>query len=278
MPELPEVEAVARTLRRRVAGQRVVRCRVLHSIAVRPQSPATLRRGVEGQRIEGVERRGKYLLLRLARGCVALHFRLDGQLVWFDSPARSTGGRPRRPARHIDVAFELTGGTLGFVDRRHFGRVQWLARAEDSPGIRNLGIDPLSPGFTPERVQTLLGKARRALKLLLMDQTRIAGLGNIYASEALWRARLDPRRRAARLSPQEARRLHKAIVYVLRRALECCLHPAPDFRNPEWWFSGVEKALRVYDREGRPCRRCRGRIRRIEQGGRSTYFCPCCQK
>jgi formamidopyrimidine-DNA glycosylase len=124
----------------------------------------------------------------------------------------------------------------------------------------------------------LLARSRRPVKLLLLDQTRIAGLGNIYTSESLWRARISPRRLSQRVQPEEARRLHKAIVDVLRRALECCLDPAPEFRNPEWWFQGLERILGVYDREGMPCRRCRTRIRRIEQGGRSSYFCPSCQR
>jgi formamidopyrimidine-DNA glycosylase len=278
MPELPEVEAVARSLRPVVRGQKILRCHVLHPIAVRPQSPATLRRRVARKRIESVERRGKYLLLRLSHGCLIMHFRLDGQLFWFDAHGNSPRALRRRDAPHIDVAFELPSGTLGFVDRRHFGRVQWLERAEDSPGISALGMDPLSREFTVRRLQELLGNSRRPLKLLLMDQWRIAGLGNIYSSEALWHARLDPRRVARRVQAREARRLHKAIVYVLHRALECCLSPAPDFRDPEWWFQGLEKIVRVYDREGRGCRRCRGTIRRIKQGGRSSYYCPGCQR
>ncbi len=269
MPELPEVEAVARTLRPLVRGQTVHRCQVLHSIAARPQGPAELRRGAEGQRVEGVERRGKYLLLRLGRGCLLMHFRLDGQLVWFDK--HETQG-------HIDVALQLDTGTLGFVDRRHFGRVQWLAHPDESPGIASLGVDPISPRFTPARLQALLSAARRLVKLFLLDQTRIAGLGNIYSNEVLWHAQLDPRRRADRLTSREARRLHKAIVNVLRRALKCCLDPAPNFRDPEWWFQDLERILRVYGREGEECRRCDGRIRKIEQGGRSSYFCPGCQQ
>jgi formamidopyrimidine-DNA glycosylase len=276
MPELPEVEAVARTLRPLVAGRTIRRCRVIHPIAVRPSSghgeqkaAKDLIRKLCGRCIRAVERRGKYLLLRLDRGCVILHFRLDGQLVWFDSPG-TTG--------HVDVAFEFRQGTLGFADRRHFGRVQWLAAPEDLPGIRALGIDPLSRGFTPALLHSLLRSSRRPLKLFLLDQDKIAGLGNIYSSEALWHARLDPRRPACRVRPEEARRLHKAIVAVLRRALECCLHPAPDFRDPEWWFQGLEKDLRVYGREGKPCRRCGAPVKRIAQGGRSTFACLRCQR
>jgi formamidopyrimidine-DNA glycosylase len=271
MPELPEVEAVARALRPLVAGQRLRRIRVLHSVAVRPQTARHLRQA-EGARIAGVERRGKYLLLRLGpgpRGWLAMHFRLDGQLVWFPS-GRASG--------HVDVLLELPRGALGFVDRRHFGRVVWLMRPEELPGLRALGVEALSPAFTPHRLRGLLAKSRQPLKLFLLDQGRIAGLGNIYSCEALWRARLHPRRRAHRTSPAEARRLHKAVVGVLRRALECCLDPPPDFRDPARWFTGLERILRVYGREGRPCRRCRSRIRRIEQGGRSSFYCARCQR
>jgi formamidopyrimidine-DNA glycosylase len=141
-----------------------------------------------------------------------------------------------------------------------------------------LGIDALSRDFTPRRFAELLSRSKRPLKEFLLDQTRVAGIGNIYSCESLWHARLDPRRRANTLKPQEARRLHKAIVSVLARALECCLHPAPDFRNPDWWFQGLEKILRAYGREGHPCRHCGEPIRRIEQGGRSTYCCGRCQK
>ena len=283
MPELPEVEAVARTLRPLVRGQTVFRCRVLHPIAARPQGARVLRRGVEGQRILGVERQGKYLLLRLARGCLVMHFRLNGQLVWFPRRVGRRGpffraSRGEARPLHIDVALEMQRGTLGFVDRRHFGRVQWYPRAEDCPGVRALGMDPLSLDSSLQQLLELLGRSRRPLKLFLMDQTRIAGLGNIYANEALSDAWLSPRRPAHRLTPGEAARLHKGIVNVLRRALECCLHPAPDFQNPEWWFQGLESILNVYGREGQPCRWCRRPIRRIEQGGRSSYFCAHCQR
>lgn len=269
MPELPEVEAVAQSLLPLVCGRKIERCEVIHKIAMRPQKAATLYAGAEGQRIVDVERRGKYLLLRLERGVVVMHFRLDGQLVWFDAG---------RVSGHIDVALHLPKGTLGFVDRRHFGRVNFYETPQDSAGLRSLGDEPLGPAFTWQRLAELLGGSRRPVKLFLMDQTRIAGLGNIYSNEALWRARLDSRRRTNRLSAVETRRLHKGIVDVLRRALECCLNPAPNFRDPEWWFQGLEKILGVYGREGKRCRRCGERIRRIAQGARSSYFCPGCQR
>jgi formamidopyrimidine-DNA glycosylase len=139
-------------------------------------------------------------------------------------------------------------------------------------------MDAFSPQFTPAHFNDLLAASKRPLKEFLLDQKRVAGIGNIYSCESLWHARLNPRRRANTLRPQEARRLHKAIVSVLTRALECCLHPAPDFRDPQWWFQGLEEILRVYAREGKSCRRCGNPIRRIAQGGRSTFCCMRCQK
>jgi formamidopyrimidine-DNA glycosylase len=208
-----------------------------------------------------------------------MHFRLDGRLLWFaNGKELLKRANQDKSDVHVDVALELDNGVLGFADRRHFGRVHFWESAEASPGLRILGIDALSPDFTPGNLTQLLAASKRPLKDFLLDQSRVAGIGNIYSCESLWRARLNPRRRANTLQPQEARRLHKAIVPVLAGALECCLHPAPDFRNSEWWFQGLESILRVYGLEGKPCNRCSSTIRRMEQGGRSTYFCGRCQK
>jgi len=279
MPELPEVEAVVRTLRPLVAGRRIRCAHVLHAIATKPQSAQQVSRFAEGQRIRAVERHGKYVLLQLEHGLLTLHFRLDGQLVWFANAKEFLAkANEKEQGVHVDVAFELDKGVLGFADQRHFGRVHAWNSNEDSSGLAKLGLDALSSEFTAKHLHDLLAGSRRPLKEFLLDQTYVAGIGNIYSCESLWHARLDPRRRAQTLKPAESRRLHKAIVSVLGRALECCLHPAPDFRDPEWWFQGLEKILRVYDREGKPCRRCGEPIRRIEQGSRSTYFCGRCQK
>jgi formamidopyrimidine-DNA glycosylase len=279
MPELPEVEAVVRTLRPLVQDRRIRCVHVFHPIATKPQTAAHVADHAQGRRIRIVEHKGKYLLLVLDRGLLTMHFRLDGQLLWLSNSKelleRANHGQS---GVHIDVALELDKGVLGFVDRRHFGRVHFWKSADECPGLRVLGIDALSHNFRSKRFAQLLAASKRPLKDFLLDQSRVAGIGNIYSCESLWHARLDPRRRANTLQPQEARRLHKAIVSVLSRALECCLHPAPDFRNPEWWFQGLESILRVYGREGKPCRRCGEPIRRIAKGGRSTYCCVRCQK
>ena len=279
MPELPEVEAVVRTLRPLAQGQRIRCVHVLHPIAVKPQPVQRLADLATHQPIQRVERKGKYVLLMLDRGLVTLHFKLDGQLVWFRD-ARDLLGRANVSENgvHVDVAFELSKGVLGFADRRHFGRVYAWDSLEESPGLASLGIDALSKHFHVPEFRALLAASARPLKDFLLDQTRVAGLGNIYSCESLWHARLDPRRRAKSVKPEEAKRLHKAIVSILGRALECCLHPAPDFRDSQWWFQGLEKILRAYGREGEPCRRCGAAIQRVEQSGRSTHWCRRCQK
>lgn len=233
----------------------------------------------EGCHILGASRHGKYLLLPLDRGLIEMHFRLDGQLIWFQSASDLFHRANQSPdGVHVDVALELDNGVLGFADQRHFGRVHHWESFEACPSLRTLGPDALSRKFTPSFLHARLFASRRPLKEFLLDQSKIAGIGNIYSAEALWHARLDPRRPANSLSRADSAKLHKAIVSVLRRALECCLDPAPDFRDPQWWFQGLERILSAYQREGLPCRRCGRAIRRIEQRGRFTYCCLHCQK
>jgi len=281
MPELPEVEAVAQSLRPLVEGRKIRCVHVLHPIATKPQAPAQLARATEGQQIRAVRRKGKYLWLELASGIITLHFKLDGQLLWFSSAeellARANKPKPEAGV-HVDVAFELDKGVLGFADGRHFGRVLAWDSEQSCPGIAGLGIDAISPAFTAAQFTKLLAASKRPIKEFLLDQSKVAGVGNIYSCESLWHAKLNPQRRANSLTVAESRKLYKAIVSVLARALECCLHPGPDFRDPEWWFQGLEKILRVYGREGKPCRRCAHLIKRSKQGVRSTYFCAQCQK
>jgi len=279
MPELPEVEAVARALRLLVKGQRIRCLHVFHAIALKPQLPAAVARIVEGRTVREVFRRGKYLFLALDRGLVEMHFRFDGHLIWF-SGAKELLERANfgETGVHVDVAFEFAKGVLGFADRRHFGRVHAWESEEACPPLKKLGMDAFADGFTAKELHARLARSKRPLKEFLLDQTRIAGIGNIYSSEALWHAKLNPWRRADSLDRKESAKLHKAIVYVLRRALECCQDPAPDFRDPAWWFQGLEEILRAYQREGLPCRRCGRPILRAEQGGRSTYYCKHCQK
>ena len=279
MPELPEVEAVARTLRPLVRGQRIRCVHVFHAIATRPQPVAQLAKLTEGTKVVSVWRWGKYLFLELDRGLIEIHFRLDGQLVWFSNAKELLRRANRKPdGVHVDVAFEFGRGVLGFADDRHFGRVHGWETREACKPLGKLGVDAFSCEFTADFLRGELKSSRRPLKEFLLDQTRIAGIGNIYSCEALWRAALDPRRPAHSLNRAETAKLHKGIVSTLRRAVECCLEPAPTLHDPQSGFQGLEKILRSFQREGLPCKRCGELIQRIEQGDRSTYCCLHCQK
>lgn len=253
MPELPEVEAVARTLRPVVARQSVRCVHVFHPIATKPQPSKQLAILCQGQAVKGVSRRGKYLFLELRRGLIEMHFRFDGQLIWFSNARQLLRKANAKPdGVHVDVAFEFSNGVLAFADRRHFGRVHaWESRDACTP-LRTLGVDALSREFTASFLETEVKSSRRALKELLLDQSRIAGIGNIYSCEALWRAALDPRRPARSLNRPDATKLHKAIVSVLQRALECCLDPAPTFCDPAWWFQDSRKSCASINARGCP--------------------------
>ncbi|HTQ95828.1 MAG TPA: bifunctional DNA-formamidopyrimidine glycosylase/DNA-(apurinic or apyrimidinic site) lyase [Candidatus Acidoferrum sp.] len=281
MPELPEVEAIVRTLRPMVRGQRIRCVHIFHPIATKPQSPAKLAKSLEGRKIHGVQRQGKYLFLELDRGLIEMHFKFDGHLIWFSSSKnllnRANIGADSAKNVHVDVAFELAKGVLGFADGRHFGRIHVWESTEDCIPLQRLGVDAFSENFTLKYLSTKLSASKRPVKEFLLNQACIAGIGNIYSCEALWHAALNPMRAANSLTAKESAKLYKAIVSVLQRALECCLEPAPKFRDPDWWFQGIDRILRVYQREGVACRRCGEPIQRIEQAGRSTYCCTNCQ-
>jgi len=287
MPELPEVEAITRTLRPLVRGQRIRCVHIFHPIVTRPQKAAHLAGRLQGQQVKDVKRHGKFLFLVLDRGLVEMHFMFDGHLVWFSraeellrraNQGDVPGGDKNRAPVHVDLAFEFGKGVLGFADGRHFGRVRFWKTEADCKSLGRLGVDAMSPEFRPEFLAARLAASIRPLKEFLLDQSKLSGVGNIYSSEALWHAKLSPWRRANGLKPAEAANLHKAIVSVLARALECCLNPAPQFHDPDWWFQGIEEILRVYQRKDLPCKRCKRLIERKEQGGLSTYYCPHCQQ
>src|SRR5258706_187945 len=204
MPEFPEVEAVVRTLRPLVHGRRIRCVHVFHPIATKPQAASHFARLPQGRRIRTVSRRGKYVLLVLDRGLLTMHFRLDGQLLWFANGKellqRANHGENNV---HVDVAFELDKGVLGFADRRHFGRVHIWASADECPGLAILGVDALSRDFTSSRLIDLLAASKRPLKDFLLDQSRVAGIGNIYSCESLWRGRPAPPPPPPPLQPPE---------------------------------------------------------------------------
>jgi formamidopyrimidine-DNA glycosylase len=256
MPELPEVEAAMQLLRRRAKGRTIAKVRLLHPSLKRRVGPTALR-ALTGARIVRVERRGKHQLLHLDDGrIVHVHFRMNGD--W-------EHGKVDAPLpRFARAVIELEGGTrLALVDSRALGTLDvHPAGMELALG---LGPDAADRGWTAAALGRALATRRGPVKPALLDQKLVAGLGNIYAAESLWRARISPLQRADSLSEKQVRALRSAIAAVIARATGS-RYTDDDTVN-----------LDVYDREGLPCRRCRTPIERITQAGRSTYFCPKCQ-
>jgi formamidopyrimidine-DNA glycosylase len=274
MPELPEVEWVARTLRPRLVGRRVLEVESSGLPLRRPIDLGRLRRALRGATVDAVERLGKYLLIQTSSAhTLVAHLGMSGRFV-FAPPAAAR-------APHTHAVFRLDGELeLRYVDHRRFGvlAVYAAARARRSPELAGLGLDPLDAAFTVEHLRAQLAATRREIKTFLLDQTRLAGLGNIYAAEALFRAGIAPRRRADRLPGAAAERLHAAIRAVLRDGITHRGTSFSDYVDAEGVPGDNQARLDVYGRDGQPCRRCGRPIRRLVQGARSTFYCPTCQK
>ncbi len=276
MPELPEVETVARQLAPLVEGRRVERVRLLDPLLRRVRgwrAPA----GSPGAGVARVFRHGKQVLFELrpngarrrARGesplWLAVHLRMTGRL--------SVARRVPRERAHLRAIFRLDDGVVLFHDVRRFGTIRWLKDPEDAaPGA----IDPTTPAFTPASLASLLGTSRQEIKPWLLRQDRIVGLGNIYASEILHLARIAPIRPAGSLDRAERRRLHDATRRVLERAIENCGTTFSDFQDAYGVTGSYQELLSVYGREGEPCPRCGEPVVRLVQQQRSTFWCPGC--
>jgi len=266
---MPEVETIARGLQE-IAGRRIVGVEVRWARAISGQEPAPFARRLQGQHILRVRRRGKWLVLSLSRGDhLLVHLRMSGRLVL------EPGGVQDPYARVLLLLDD--GRRLRFSDTRKFGRMLLTANPDEVLG--KIGPEPLEDGFTTRRLAEMLAGRRARLKPLLMNQRFLAGLGNIYTDEALWRARLHPLRRSDTLDEEEVARLRRAIREVLEEAithngttLEDGRYVRPDGRRGDF---GAR--LMVYGREGRPCPRCGTAIVRIVVGGRGTRICPACQ-
>lgn len=277
MPELPEVETIARDLRGRLPGCVIERVWLSGKPLrlARPVDRRRIERAALGARIDAVRRRGKYLILDLSSGhALLIHLGMSGRLALERSAA------PRQPHTHCVLA--LAGGhDLRFVDPRRFGLLTAYpgAALASSPELRALGPDPLTSEFTPAVLLAALRDTRGAdVKTFLVDQRRVAGVGNIYASEALFLARIHPRRPAHSVSAARATRLHAAVREVLESAVQNRGTTLRDYVGPYGWEGENQEKLRVYMREGEPCPRCRARVRRLTQQARSTFYCPRCQR
>lgn len=274
MPELPEAETIARGLRRVVVGKVIEQAQVLHA-DVLTVSPASFRRCVRGRLIEAVERRGKQVVLKLDGGRVLLvKLGMTGRLL----PVIPGGPPPLFPPTHPAVRFRLRGGgTLVYDDIRRFGALECLADDEWRAWSERLGPEPLSDSFTASGLAADLSRSISPVRSWLLDQRRVAGVGNIYANEALWGARIHPRRPAREVNVKEARALHRALREVLERAVGAKGTTLRDYRTAEGASGEFAISLAVYGREGSPCPRCRTAVQRIVFGNRSAFLCPRCQ-
>ncbi len=281
MPELPEVETVMRGLRVRLEGRMIVRAEARRP-DLRWPLPAGLEARLTGARVAGFRRRGKYILMRLDGGdSVLLHLGMSGRVVL----ARpSSGLRPAIPHEHLALETE-EGWRFGLVDPRRFGMVDLVpTAAEDAHHLlAGLGPEPLDAAFGQARLTEALAGRRTSVKAALLDQRVVAGLGNIYVSEALFRARLSPRRLAYTIAGERAARLVPAIKATLTDAIAAGGSSLRDYVQPDGELGYFQHAWRVYGRERVPCERCPGPpacagVRRIVQSGRSTFYCPRTQR
>ncbi len=280
MPELPEVETLVRGLQWLI-GQKIDTARVHRERVIRPTSRAALRKALIGATFDGVTRRGKYILFHMKAKEPACDFILLGHLGMTGRMYRLTA-KASLP-KHAAIVLKLSKDRFVFEDTRYFGRFT----LELAP-LAELGPEPLSEDFTIENFGELLSGSAQPIKVKLLDQKMVAGLGNIYASEALFRAFISPSLPARKLTKQQVAALHAAIRQVLDQAIKSATRFQLDFggkanQNRLFYF-GTEagsnsdsEQLQVYDREGKPCVRCHTKIQRIVQAGRSTFFCPHCQ-
>ncbi len=271
MPELPEVETIKNDMAPLLVGRRFKAVQVLWERSIAEPRAEEFARRLLGQTVQSLARHGKYLILHLSDDHLLIHLRMTGRL--YLAPAHA----PSHP--HVRVILELNGDeALCFHDPRKFGRL-WLV-PDPAAILVGLGPDALDPALTPEVLAARLSGRRRRLKPLLLDQSFIAGLGNIYTDEALFHARLHPRRSADSLSPEEQVRLHAAIRHVLHRAIarRGTTFDSPGYRDARGEPGAYQEELAVFRRAGAPCPRCGTPISRILVAQRGTYFCPTCQR
>jgi formamidopyrimidine-DNA glycosylase len=287
VPELPEVETVCRQLEPEIEGARIERLEIYDKRWCRPIAPSELEAAVEGRAIEGLGRRGKYLLLGLdGEQTLVMHLRMTGNLVLVDEGEaldppegrRLYEGERSTSERHLRARFVLADGReLWFTDPRRFGEAFLIDNSGLGERFARLGVEPLSADFTPAALGEIAAGRTAPLKSFLLDQAGIAGVGNIYADEALFRARLHPLSPAGSMKAEHHGALRDAVVAALEAGIDGGGASIDDYRDGRGERGRMQDEFLVHTREGQPCPRGDGTIERIVVGGRSTYFCPACQ-
>ena len=275
MPELPEVETIRRQLAPRVAGRTIARAQVFDPLWSAPVAPLEVERKLRGRRIEALRRRGKYLIADLdSDRHLVMHLRMTGNLLWV--PAEED----RRDRPHLSVRLTLDDGhRLLFTDQRRFGTGIVIDGAHllETYLSERVGPEPLDPAFTPDVLARAARGRRAPVKAFLLDQRRLAGVGNIYADEALFRAGIHPLRPAGRLRRAEIERLHRGIVEALERGIERQGASIDDYRDSNGERGSMQDEFLIHLRAGEPCIRCGRPVRKTLAAGRGTYVCSRCQ-
>jgi formamidopyrimidine-DNA glycosylase len=275
MPELPEVETVRRGLAPRVAGRTLTDVDIRDGRLTAPEDPREVGMELDGERFAGVGRRGKYLLFGFETGrTLVVHLRMTG---WFHH--RPPGSSEPEPT-HIRAVFGLDdGSTLLYCDQRRFGTMRLIEPGGLDAYLKpRAGPEPLSPEWSPRRLRADVGGRRAPVKALLLNQGIVAGVGNIYADEALWQARIHPLRPGGSLSAAEVRRLHVAVVESLERGIDSRGASIRDYRDVDGERGAMQERFAVYARTGEPCLRCGTPIEKIRVAQRGTHLCPRCTR
>ncbi len=275
MPELPEVETVRARLEPRLVGRRLQSVEISDPRVTRPFDPAEVAAELVGERVAALERRGKYLVVRFESGRVLLiHLRMTGQLL------HGNGASPADTDPHLRAVVRLDDGSdVIYRDVRRFGTWLLVEPGELEPYLgTRVGREPLAPTFSAKRLAETIAGRRSPIKAVLLDQRRLAGVGNIYADEALWRARVHPLQPARDLRPAEVASLHRGVRAALRAGIARQGATLSDYRTPEGARGRMQDEFKVYGRAGEPCERCGTPIEKIRTAGRGTWYCPGCQR
>ena len=273
MPELPEVETVRAAIAPTLEMATIGRATIIDPRLTRPFDPDIVASELVGEHVARVERRGKYLVVRLSSGrALLVHLRMTGSFR-----IAACGLLPDDPHRRAVLSLD-NGSDIGYRDVRRFGTWELLEADDVEPHLAaRLGPEPLDPRLSTGRLAQSLAGRRTPVKAFLLDQRRLAGLGNIYADEALWYARLHPRRPAGSLDGKEVARLFRSVRHALRLGIERQGATLRDYTAPDGSAGSMQDEFRAYGRAGEPCERCRAPLERIVVGGRGTTFCPVCQ-
>lgn len=275
MPELPEVEVVRERLEPKLVGRQFERVAISDPRLTRPFDPAGVAAELEGERVAALDRRGKYLIVRFESGRVLLiHLRMTGQLLYANGDSLPADDSHRRAVVRLD-----DGSDVVYRDVRRFGTWLLVEPGEIDPYLDDrVGREPLAPGFTANLLGETLANRRGSVKAVLLDQRRLAGIGNIYADEALWRARVHPLRPAGGLESHEVSALHRGIRAALRSGIARQGATLRDYRKPDGGSGSMQYEFKVYGRDGEPCDRCGTQVEKIRVAGRGTWYCPACQR